>query len=466
MASAYYPGKARFGKETGLPRLFFMKIQLSDHFSYSRLLRFTLPSMIMMIVTSVYSVVDGLFVSNLVGDKALAAVNIIYPLTMIVGAFGFMLGTGGSAQVAQTMGAGEKEKARQYFTTLILALVGGGTVLAALCILFLEPLALLFGANEVLMEDCLVYGTIMLAGAPIFLLQTSFQSFLMAAERPNMGLALSVGAGVTNMILDYVFIGPMNMGVAGAALATVCGYVVAGGIPLVYFLLPNKSPLRFVKTKLYPQMILKSCSNGMGELMTNMSASLVTVLFNRSLMNIGGETAVAAYTVMMYVDFIFAAMLIGFSMGTAPIFSYQYGAGNEGELKSLFSKSVRVVLLLTLSMAAAGQLLNGTLAGLFVGYDPDLMAMTVAGFRIFALSFLFGGWNIFGSAFFTALGDGKTAVILSTLRTLILKCGAVLLLARLFGLDGIWWATGVAEGLAAVVTIWFFFRKKSQYHYA
>lgn len=443
-----------------------MRIQLSDHFTYSKLFRFTLPSIVMMIVTSIYSVVDGLFVSNFVGDGALAAVNIIYPLTMIVGAFGFMLGTGGSAQVAQTMGHGEPEKARQYFTTLVLALVAGGVAISAVCILFLRPLSTLFGANEALMPDCIAYGTIMLAGAPVFLLQTSFQSFLVAAERPKMGLALSVGAGLTNMVLDYVFIARLGWGVAGAALATVCGYVVAGGIPLIYFAMPNKSPLRFAKTKPYPKMILKSCSNGMGELMTNMSASLVTVLYNRSLMSIAGEAGVAAYTVMMYVDFIFAAVCIGFSMGSAPIFSYQYGADNREELRGLFSKCIRVISATTVAMAVLGQIFNAPLTRIFVGYDASLTAMTMGGFRIFALSYLFVGWNIFGSAFFTALGDGRTALTLSATRTLLFKCGAILLLPRLFDLPGVWWANVAAEGLALLVTVWFFFRKKGKYHYA
>lgn len=443
-----------------------MKIQLSDHFTYTKLFRFTLPSIIMMIVTSVYSVVDGLFVSNFVGDNALAAVNIIFPLTMIVGAFGFMLGAGGSAQVAQTMGAGEGEKAKEYFTTLVLALVGGGVAFSILCIAFLQPLAVLFGASEVLMEDCMVYGLIMLAGTPVFLLQISFQSFLVAAERPNMGMGLSIGAGLTNMVLDYVFIARLGWGVAGAAAATVCGYVVAGVFPVIYFLLPNKSPLGFKRTKLYPWMLLKSCSNGMGELMTNTSTSLVTVLYNRSLMEIAGEAGVAAYTVMMYVDFIFAAVCIGISLGSAPIFSYQYGAGNEGELKSLFAKCVRVVGATTVAMAVVGQLLNTTLSGLFVGYDPALMAMTVGGFRIFAVSFLFGGWNIFGPTLFTALGDGRTALILSFLRTLVFKCGAILLLPLVFGLNGVWWSNVLAEALAAAVTLWFFWRKKGKYRYA
>lgn len=443
-----------------------MRIQLSDHFNYSKLFRFTFPSIIMMIVTSIYSVVDGLFVSNMVGDKALAAVNIVYPLPMIVGAFGFMLGTGGSAEVARVMGMGERDKARQYFTTIMLTVMAGGVLISAGCIAFLRPLTILLGANEVLLPDAMTYGLIMLAGAPIFLLQTSLQSFLVAAERPKMGLALTLGAGLTNMALDYVFIALLKWGVAGAAAATVCGYAVGGFIPLVYFLLPNKSPLRLVKTRLYPRMLLRSCANGSSELMTNISASLVTVLYNRSLMDIAGEAGVAAYTVMMYVDFIFAAAFIGFTMGVAPVFSFQYGAGNSGELKSLFSKCTKVIGGLSLAMTVIPQFLAGILAGLFVSYDQALMEMTEAGFRIFALSFLFKGWNIFGSGFFTALGDGKTSAILAFLRTLLFQCGAILLLPLVLGLNGVWWATVAAEGMAVLVTVWYFFSKRNTYHYA
>lgn len=443
-----------------------MNIQLSDHFTYSKLFRFTFPSITMMIITSIYSVVDGLFVSNLVGDAALAAVNIIMPLAMIVGAFGFMLGTGGSAEVARVMGTGEGERAREYFTTLILTLLGGGAALSGLCILFMKPLAGVLGANETLMEDAMTYGFIMLAGSPVFMLQTSFQSFLVTAERPKMGLYLSIGAGLTNMILDYLFIAVFQWGVAGAALATVCGYGVGGIIPLIYFMLPNRSPLRLVKTHLYPQMLLKSSINGSSELMTNISASLVTVLYNRSLMDIAGQAGVAAYTVMMYVDFIFVAVFIGLTMGVAPVFSFQYGAGNHEEMKSLFSKCIRVFTFLSAAMTVAPQLLAGTLARFFVGYDQALWEMTTVGFRLFALSFLFKGWNIFGSGFFTALGDGKTSAILAFLRTLLFQCGAVLLLPLAFGLDGVWWATVAAEGLAMAVTVYYFFRKREKYHYA
>ncbi len=443
-----------------------MRIQLSDHFSYSRLFRFTLPSIAMMIVTSIYSVVDGLFVSNVVGDLALAAVNVIYPLTMIVGAFGFMLGTGGSAEVARVMGAGEPDRARQYFTTLVLTIITVGTALSALCVAFIRPLSRFLGANEAMMADCVAYGIIMLAGSPAFMLQTSFQSFCVVAERPKMGLWLSLAAGGTNMFLDYLFIAVLGWGVAGAAAATVCGYLVGGVIPLIYFFLPNKSPLRLVRTRLYPRMLGKSCANGSSELMSNICASLVTILYNRSLMAIVGEQGVAAYTVMMYVAFVFAAVHLGFSMGTAPIFSYQYGAGNDGELKSLFRKSGRIVLWLSLAMAASALALAPFLSQVFVGYDEDLFALTVHGFRLFALSFLFAGANIFGSAFFTALGDGPVSAAISFLRTLVFQVGAILLLPRLLELDGIWLATTLAEGLALVVTLWFLWAKKGNYRYA
>lgn len=442
-----------------------MKIQLSDPFDYSRLFRFTLPSIVMMVFTSVYSVVDGLFVSNFVGDLALAAINIVFPLTMIVGGFGFMLGTGGSAEVARVLGEGETERAKQYFTTLIAVILGGGAVLAALCVRFLRPLLVLAGASESLMEDCVTYGTIIFAGTPIFLLQFIFQSFLVCAERPRLGLGLTVGAGLVNMVLDYLLVGLWGWGVAGAAIATVCGYIVGGVIPLVYFLLPNKSPLRLTWTRLYPRMLLKSCGNGSSELLTNISSSLVSVFYNRALMNAAGEAGVAAWSVIMYVDFFFAAAFIGFSIGVAPIFSYKFGAGDREGLKGLFTKCLKVIGGMSTVMVILSRLLNGVLTGIFVGYDPDLRAMTASGFRIFALTYLFCGWNIFGSGFFTALGDGLTSAVLSFLRTLILQMATILILPALFGLNGIWWATVAANALACIVTVWFWMRKKEVYHY-
>lgn len=443
-----------------------MPIQLSDHFTYSRLFRFTLPSIIMMIVTSIYSVVDGLFVSNVVGDAALAAVNIVYPLPMVLGAFGFMLGTGGSAEVARVMGAGKPEKAKEYFTTLIIAIIVGGTVLSTLCVVFIHPLSAFLGADEALMADCVSYGAIMSGGSVFFMLQTSFQSFCVAAEKPKMGLWLSVAAGGTNMVLDYLFIAVLGWGVAGAAWATVAGYMVGGVIPLVYFLLPNSSTLRLVRTRLYPRMLLKSCANGSSELMSNLSASLVTVLYNRALMDMVGSQGVTAYTVMMYVQFIFFAMFIGLSMGAAPIFSFHYGAGNHAELQSLFRKCLTAIGGFSVAMVLAAQLLARPLSAIFVGYDLTLLELTVAGMRIFSLSYLLAGVNGFASAFFTALGDGPVSAAISFSRTLFFQVGSILLLPRLLRLDGIWWATPAAEALSLVVTVYFFLSRRKKYRYA
>ncbi len=443
-----------------------MPIQLSDHFTYPRLFRFTLPSIAMMVVTSIYSVVDGLFVSNAVGDLALAAVNVIYPLTMIVASIGFMVGTGGSAEVSRVRGTGDDVLARRYFTTLLLALLVLGTALSALSVVFIRPVSILLGADEAMLESCVQYGVIMMAGNPLFLLQVVFQSFLVTAERPKLGLWLSLGAGFTNMTLDWLFIVVLGWGVAGAAMATVCGYAVGALVPLVYFLLPNKSPLRLVRTSLYPRMLLKSCANGSSELMSNISASLVTILYNRALMEMVGSRGVAAYTVMCYLAFIFSAVLLGFSMGVSPIVSFHFGAGNRGELRSLFRNALTVTAGMSALMFLSAQVLAQPLAQVFVGYDAALLELTTAGTRIFAWSYLLCGGNIFGSAFFTALGDGLTSAAISFLRTLVFQVGSILLLPRLAGLDGVWWATPAAELLALLVTAGFLWKKRTRYHYA
>ena len=442
-----------------------MPIQLSDHFTYSRLFRFTLPSIAMMLVTSVYSVVDGLFVSNVVGDAALAAVNVVYPLPMILGAFGFMLGTGGSAEVARVMGAGHPKKARQYFTTLILAILIGGALLSGACVAFIRPLCGVLGADGALMDRCVTYGVIMCAGAPAFMLQTSFQSFCVVAERPKLGLLLSIASGLTNMALDYLFIAVLGWGIAGAAWATVCGYLVGGLLPFLYFLLPNKSPLRLVRTRVWPKMLLKSCGNGSSELIGNLSASVVTILFNRTLMELSGQQGVAAYTVMMYVQFTFSAVFIGFCSGSAPIFSYQFGAGNHSELRSLLKKCLAAVSVASVVMTLSANVLARPLAAIFVGYDDALLALTVSGFRVFSLCFLFWGYNFFVSALFTALGDGPVSAVVSFLRLFVFQVGAVLTLPRLFGLPAVWWSVVVPEVLALAVSAYFLWTRREKYHY-
>ena len=442
-----------------------MPIKLSDHFTYRKLLRFTLPSIIMMVISSVYSVVDGLFVSNLIGDLALSSVNIVFPVAMIVGSFGFMLGTGGSAIVARTMGEGDQEQANRYFSMIILAVVLLGVVLSTFCVIYTEPIARFAGASDALIEDCIVYGRILLAGSVPFMLQTSFQSFFVVAEKPQMGLALSIAAGVTNMVLDYVLIAVCGLGIAGAAIATVLGYCVGGVLPLLYFLHPKRKGMRLTHTRFYGKQLLHACANGSSELLSNISSSVVGILYNLQLMRLIGEAGVAAYSVMMYVDFVFIAAFLGFSIGSAPIVSYHYGAANQTELKNVFRKSMVVILCTSLAMVVLSELLSRPLSSAFVGYNAELLDMTVHGFRLFALCYLFAGINIYASSFFTALCNGALSALISFLRSLLLRGGMVLLMPLLFDLDGIWAAVTVAEGLAAIVSVGLLYAMRKRYQY-
>ncbi len=442
-----------------------MKIQLSEHFTYKKLLRFVLPSIVMMIFTSIYGVVDGLFVSNYVGKTAFAAVNLVMPLLMMLSALGFMMGTGGSAIVAKTLGQGDKERANRYFSMMVYVTVVGGVVLTVLGLVFLRPIVTALGAEGEMIGECLIYGRISLASLTFFMVQNVFQSFFVAAEKPHLGLGVMVAAGVTNMVLDYLFIAILGWGIAGAAAATAAGETVGGIVPLIYFFRKNTSLLRLTKTKIKGKILLKACTNGSSELMTNLSMSLVNMLYNVQLMRLAGEDGVAAYGVIMYVNFIFLATFIGYSIGSAPIVGYHFGAQNHYELKNLFQKSLRLIggwggLLMLLAFA-----LSGPLAQFFVGYDAELLAMTSHGLRLYALAFLVSGFNIYGSAFFTALNNGLVSAVISFLRTLVFQMAAVLILPRLLGLNGIWLAVLVAELLALGVTLQFFIRKKKVYHY-
>lgn len=443
-----------------------MNIQLSEHFTYKKLLRFTFPSMVMMIVSSLYMIVDGLFVSNLVGDVAFSAVNIIMPVIMIVGAFGFMLGTGGSAVVAKTMGEGKEHLANEYFSMIITAVAIGALALSLICIVFMEPLSKAVGASELLLADSVIYGRILMAGSIAFMLQTTFQSFFVVAEKPLMGLGISVAAGLTNMFFDYLFISVLGLGLPGAAYATVLGYIVGGVIPLIYFMRGRKSGLRLVKPKFYGRALLNACSNGSSEMMSNVSSSIVSALFNIQLMKLMGEAGVAAFGVMMYVDFIFLGTFLGFAVGSAPIISYHYGAGNHQELKNLFKKSLVITGTLSAVMLIAAEVLSRPLSWIFVGYNEQLLNITVHGFRLFALSYVFNGFNVFSSAFFTALCNGAISAFLSFMRTFVLRGGLVLLLPFVVGEDGIWLSVATAELIGAVISLIFFVTQRKRYHYA
>ncbi len=442
-----------------------MKIQLSEHFTYSKLLRFTFPSIIMMIFTSIYSVIDGLFVSNFAGKTALAAINIIYPFIMAVGALGFMMGTGGSALVGRLLGEGEKEKANKTFSLIVYTTAIAGILLSALAFLLVPTVSRLFGASGQLLDYCILYGRICFLSMPCFMLQNVFQCFFITAEKPRLGLDVVLSAGITNMVLDFLFVAVFGLGLKGAAIATVCGEIIGGLVPILYFAGRNHSLLRLGRTSFDAGSILKTCTNGSSELMTELSSSVVTVLYNTQLMKIAGENGVAAYSTIMYVNFIFVAIFLGYSLGSAPIISFHYGAGNHDELKNMCQKSLRLIAVWGIGMTIISHIFALPFARFFVGYDSELLAMTIHGFRIYAFVYLLNGFNIFGSSFFTALNNGMVSATISLLRTLVFEVICILLLPVFFGIDGIWSAVLVAEALALCVTSFFLITKRSRYHY-
>ena len=442
-----------------------MKIQLSEHFTYSKLLRFTFPSIIMMIFTSIYSVIDGLFVSNFAGKTALAAINIIYPFIMAVGALGFMMGTGGSALVGRLLGEGEKEKANKTFSLIVYTTAIAGILLSALAFLLVPTVSRLFGASGQLLDYCILYGRICFLSMPCFMLQNVFQCFFITAEKPRLGLDVILSAGITNMVLDFLFVAVFGLGLKGAAIATVCGEIIGGLVPILYFAGRNHSLLRLGRTSFDAGSILKTCTNGSSELMTELSSSVVTVLYNTQLMRIAGENGVAAYSTIMYVNFIFVAIFLGYSLGSAPIISFHYGAGNHDELKNMRKKSLRLIAVWGIGMTIISHIFALPFARFFVGYDSELLAMTIHGFRIYAFVYLLNGFNIFGSSFFTALNNGMVSATISFLRTLVFEVICILLLPVFFGIDGIWSAVLVAEALALCVTSFFLITKRSRYHY-
>ena len=439
------------------------EIKLSDHFSYGKILKFTAPSIGMMIFTSIYGVVDGFFVSNFVGKTPFAAVNFIFPFLMILGSLGFMVGTGGSALVSKTMGERNMKKANSIFSLLIYTSIIGSAVIAVLGMVFLRPIAILLGAEGELLEYCVLYGRIILMATPAFTLQMEFQNFFITAEKPKLGLYVTIASGVANMVLDAVLVIPF--GLVGAALATAISQIVGGVIPLVYFARPNNSLLHLGKAEYDGKALLKTCTNGSSELMSNISMSLVSMLYNIQLLAYAGENGIAAYGTMMYVNMIFLAIFIGYSIGTAPVISFHYGAQNHVELKSLLRKSSVIIGISSALMLVLGYVLARPLSQLYVGYDKALFDLTVEGFYVFAWSFLFAGFAIFFSGFFTALNDGLTSAIISFLRTLVFQIAAVMLLPLVWGIDGIWWSIVVAEAMAVAVGVFFLIIKQKKYHY-
>ena len=443
-----------------------MNISLSEHFHYGKLLRFTLPSIVMMIFTSIYGVVDGIFVSNFAGKIPFAAINLIMPYIMLLGTVGFMVGTGGTALISKTLGMGDREKANEIFSMLTYVCVGSGVAISVIALLLLRPVSILLGAEGQMLHDCVLYGRIVLPAATAYIIQFAFQSFCVTAEKPKLSLIMTVFSGVCNIVLDALFVAVFRWGLAGAAAATTIAQVVGAVIPIVYFSRPNDSLLRLGKGRFDGKALLRTCANGSSELMSSLSMSLVGMLYNLQLLKYAGEDGIAAYGVIMYVNLLFLSVFIGFSIGSAPLFGFNHGAENYGELKSLFRKSMVIIGLTSVVMAVGGMLLAKPLSVVFVGYDPNLLEMTIRGFVIYSLSFLLCGFNIFGSSMFTALNNGLISALISFARSLICQVAAVMVLPLFFGLDGIWFAIVVAEFVALVLTVFCFLKYRKRYHYA
>ena len=442
-----------------------MKINISEHFTYKKLIKFTLPTIVMMIFTSIYGVVDGIFVSNVVGADAFAAVNLIMPALMIVGSVGFMIGTGGSAIVSKTMGEGDREKANRYFSMLIYLEIIIGIIFSVVFLGLIEPISHLLGATEELAPYCITYGRILLVGLTAFILQNTFQSFLVVANKPQMGLVISVISGFTNMFLDLVFMYILKLGVLGAGIATIISQILGAAIPLIYFFRRNNSLLKLTKTKFELKPILKTFSNGSSEMVTNLSMSLVNMLYNFQLMKYAGANGVSSYGIIMYVSFIFVGVYLGYSIGTAPIIGYNYGAKNKNELKGIFTKSIKLLGVSAIVLTMLAEIFSKTLASIFVSYDLELYEMTANAIRIYSISFLISWFNIFSSSFFTALNNGVVSAVISFIRTLVFQISMIYLLPLIMGLNGIWLAIVVAEILAFILSCVFLLKNKNKYGY-
>ena len=442
-----------------------MKIELNEHFTYKKLIRFTLPSILMMIFTSIYGVVDGFFVSNYVGAEAFASVNLIMPVIIILSAVGFMIGTGGNALVAMTLGQHDERRANEIFSMLIYILIFLGICLSIAMAVFMPKMARILGATDIMIDDCVIYGRISMVSLTFFMLQTSFQSFMVTAARPHFGLYITIAAGVTNMVLDLVFVGILGFGVAGAAWATVASEIVGGSVPLIYFIIPNKSKLNLVKAGFQFRPLIKVLSNGASEFMTIISSSFVNMLYNLQLMKIAGEKGVASFGVIMYINFIFTGVLFGYAFGSSSIVSYHYGSENYKELRSLFSKSIKIIGIASLISFASAQLFAIPLIKIFFSYSDELIHMTTHGFRIYSIAYLMIGFNGYASSLFTALNNGRVSATIAFGRTLVFQVASILILPRIFGLAGIFSSIIVAEFLAIMVSMFFINKYKSEYHY-
>lgn len=442
-----------------------MAIKLSDHFTYGRLLRFAFPSIVMMVFTSIYGIVDGLFVANFAGKESFAAINLAMPLITALGCFGYMFGTGGAALVAKVLGEGDAVRGNRLFSMIVLFATVCAVIIGIIGYVVLEPFLHGFGASGFLFDEAMLYSSILLLALPFFIVQNTFQSFFIAAEKPKVGLAVTVAAGVTNMVLDFVFIALFDWGVAGAALATLLGQALAAVVPIFYFRISKTSLLKLMKPVIDFRAFGKACANGSSELVTEMAVSVVSALYNLQLMSFAGADGVAAYGIIMYASFVFSAIFFGYAMGVGPVISYHYGAQHHQELHGLLKRSLVMVGVGGVCMLVLSQALAVPFVGLFAGSDQALEDFTVHGFRIYACAFLLSGFNIFGSAFFTALNNGKISAFISFMRTLVFETSTVMILPMFLGVNGIWVAVIVGEAMASIIVVAFMVGMRKTYHY-
>lgn len=441
------------------------RIHLSEHFTYTKLLRFTLPSIVMNIFASLYIVADGLFVANFAGKTEFAAVNLIMPVLNILGTIGYMFGVGGSALIAKTLGEKKQEQANRLFSLIVLASSGVGALLMVLGFLFMRPIATMLGADGKLLEDSVLYGRIFILALPAWIWVYEFQLFFVTAEKPGLGLAVTVCAGLCNVAFDALFMIVFHWGLAGAAAASALTQMVGGIFPLIYFSRNNNSLLRLVKPVWDGRALLICCTNGSSEFMAEAASSFVGIIYNVQLLKYAGEDGVVIYGLLMYVSLIFSAMFVGYSNGIGPVFSYHYGARNHGELKNLRKRSLILVGLTSAAMFVLSEALAHPFSALFLQDAEKLLPDTVHAFRIFSLAYLFTGMAIFSSAFFTALNNGQVSALISFLRTFVFELGAVLLLPGLLGVDGIWCSVVFAELMAAAVGSIFMLALRRKYQY-
>lgn len=443
---------------------------MSDTLIYSKeinirnMLLFTVPTMVRMIFVSMYSIVDGIVVSNFVGSLGLSAINIVYPVLNVCMAIAFMLAAGSSAIIGKKLGEGRKHEANSFMSLTVLLNLAAIIALAVVFLCFDEQIYMMLGSDEEMLPYCVEYGTIMVLGGPFWAMQVLFQSYLVTADRPHLGLGLSICAGLLNIVLDIILVGPLEMGMAGAALASVAGMVIAGTVPLLVFFNKN-SVIHFEKPCWNGAEVLKSIGNGSSEMVSNLASAVTTTLFNLQMMALIGEKGVAAISAILYLQFIFVAIFFGFASGIAPVISYNYGAENRDNIKKLFFISVKIVAAFSVVMFAVAEALNRTLGLIFASQDPVLLELMVYGFRIIAISVLFSGTSIFASGFFTALNNGKISALISMLRTFVLEAGALLIMPELMGIDGVWWALPFAEITAALIAVWMMIRYRKVYGY-